>query len=176
MEKSVPSVVELLNAPEGGCFRIYVRCSSQLERDAERAEAAGIPVRRIDGKQCTNTQRLLAHFGAALQFPDWYGNGWDAFDELLRDREFVPRHRCLAIISKPELLLASESDDQFSTLAAILNGLPSGRAASNYFATPQFDYPAFGLCFDYRTKDRHAQRCIEALKGWTVIRGGRDKP
>lgn len=42
-----------------------------------------VPV--LDGRTLTDKRRLLAALGHALDFPDYYGENWDALEECLGD-------------------------------------------------------------------------------------------
>jgi RNAse (barnase) inhibitor barstar len=48
-------------------------------------------LRELDGRAIADESALLASLGKALDFPDYYGENWDAFEECLRDiGEFRP--------------------------------------------------------------------------------------
>lgn len=47
-------------------------------------------VRVIRGHKCTSYEALHNEIAAALQFPDYYGENWDALDECLGDLDWLP--------------------------------------------------------------------------------------
>ena len=49
------------------------------------SEPPGGPMPYLDGRDLTDKDRLLTALGRVLDFPDYYGNNWDALDECLAD-------------------------------------------------------------------------------------------
>jgi len=47
-------------------------------------------VRVIRGWKCATEALLHEELGAALQFPSYYGENWDAFDECITDLSWMP--------------------------------------------------------------------------------------
>lgn len=54
-----------------------------LRLPLESVPVSLVPV--LDGGTLTNKHRLLAALGHALDFPDYYGENWDALEECLGD-------------------------------------------------------------------------------------------
>jgi hypothetical protein len=73
----------------------------------------GIKMRRLDG--------LYDEFAAALQFPDYFGENWAAFDECLADLEWLPARGYVLLISNAVELLSEEPEKQFTTFVRILS-------------------------------------------------------
>ena len=48
-----------------------------------------VVARRIRGHKAKTTAALFDEFAAALQFPCYFGENWDAFDECLNDLEWL---------------------------------------------------------------------------------------
>ena len=42
---------------------------------------------------------LLGKLSASLQFPDYFGNNWDAFDECISDMEWMPASGYVLVVS-----------------------------------------------------------------------------
>jgi hypothetical protein len=47
-------------------------------------------VRMVRGKKMTSPAALFDEFAAALQFPCYFGNNWNAFDECIADLDWLP--------------------------------------------------------------------------------------
>lgn len=41
----------------------------------------------INGEKCTTKENLFVEFSKKLDFPDYFGNNWDSFEEILFDLE-----------------------------------------------------------------------------------------
>lgn len=55
----------------------------RLRMAPESVPVSLVPV--LDGRTLTDKYRLLAALGHALDFPDYYGENWDALEECLGD-------------------------------------------------------------------------------------------
>lgn len=53
---------------------------------------------------------LLSHYATQLRFPDYFGFNWDAFDEVMRDLDWVAEHRI--VIFHREMPLGGTQKDQ----------------------------------------------------------------
>lgn len=50
----------------------------------------GFVCRRLDLADCAGKSDLLRRFATALDFPDWFGQNWDALDDCLGDLSWLP--------------------------------------------------------------------------------------
>lgn len=73
----------------------------------------------INGKACTSKEDLFEHFSKKLNFPDYFSNNWDSFEEIVNDLEI--EHK-LIIIYNDDALLAKQSDEK-SVLWEILTSV-----------------------------------------------------
>ena len=87
-------------------------------------------VRVIRGWKCTTYESLHSEIGAALQFPEYYGENWDALDECLTDLAWLPAEWYLLHLRRVEKVLQKDTDG-LRTLIRIL------RDASLEWADPR---------------------------------------
>lgn len=94
------------------------------ERDLEttlrsRAPAnVGAVVRMLRGKRCATKRGLFQEWGAALQFPYYFGENWDAFEECINDLEWLPARAYILAVTHADRLLSEGPD--LATLVQIL--------------------------------------------------------
>jgi len=87
---------------------------------AWRLAAEGLAARVLRGKKMRSTARLFDEFGAALQFPDYFGENWAALDECLADLSWVPAEGYALLVVQPEAVLADNNGDSLDVLRTIL--------------------------------------------------------
>lgn len=81
---------------------VYRVASSE---DLEAAgQAAGLAVARIPLGSATSKESLLRAVSAALEFPDWFGENWDALEDCLTDLSWRPAEAHLLVFERPERL------------------------------------------------------------------------
>lgn len=80
----------------------------------------GLVAVRLRGQKMRTVPALFDEFGAALQFPYYFGENWDAFDECLTDLDWlgyeVPGY-VLFVTSASQVLTDSPTDDWARLLA-----------------------------------------------------------
>jgi RNAse (barnase) inhibitor barstar len=75
---------------------------------------ARVAVRLVRGKKMRTTPALFDEFAAALQFPWYFGENWDAFDECLTDLEWLPADAYTVLVSNGVHLLEAEPSEQLT--------------------------------------------------------------
>jgi len=84
-------------------------------------EQRGYTVRWIRGRKARTTRSLFDEFAAALQFPDYFGENWDAFNDCLTDLEWLRTDRgYVLVITEPDAVLAAERAKTLKTFVEIL--------------------------------------------------------
>jgi len=82
------SLARMLAGPRGGVFRVSPDVTAaEVKR---QAAAAGLHYARVDLSRARSREGLLRALGKALQFPEWYGQNWDALADCLADLSWLP--------------------------------------------------------------------------------------
>jgi RNAse (barnase) inhibitor barstar len=87
---------------------------------AWRAAAAGPGVRVLRGRKMRTEANLYDEFGAALQFPDYFGENWDALNECITDLSWVPAQRYVLVLVDAVAVLADTPPRSLEVLTRIL--------------------------------------------------------
>jgi RNAse (barnase) inhibitor barstar len=83
--------------------------------------AKQLVVRLLRGSKATTESDLFDECAAALQFPDYFGENWDALDECLADLDWLPGTGYVLIVVASEHLLAKEPKDRFELFLKMLD-------------------------------------------------------
>lgn len=79
-------------------------------------------VRVLRGSKMTTDAKLFDEVGAALQFPTYFGENWNALRDCLGDLEWIPADRYLIIVTEVDTMLA-EAPDLLEHLVVTLSGV-----------------------------------------------------
>jgi RNAse (barnase) inhibitor barstar len=71
----------------------------------------GVVVKCIEGRRCGTKGGLLSEFARALEFPSYFGQNWDAFEECLTDLSWMPAAGYLIIVTNAEQVLRGQEED-----------------------------------------------------------------
>lgn len=72
--------------------------------DLKRVNEKGIS-RLVRGTKCSTTEKLFNEFSAVFQFPWYFGENWDAFEECINDLGWLNTEVYVLFISNSEALL-----------------------------------------------------------------------
>jgi hypothetical protein len=75
---------------------------------------------RLRGHKAINDTCFFDEAAAVLQFPYYFGENWDAFEECINDLSWIPQTSFLLIFSHADQLL-NESEKGFSILMQIID-------------------------------------------------------
>lgn len=68
-------------------------------------------LRFIRADRCFNKLETLHEFAAALQFPDYFGENWDAFHDCINDLRWMPSQSLVLWVTKTDKLLSKNAKD-----------------------------------------------------------------
>lgn len=84
----------------------------------EREQSSRI-VRFVRGSKMLDSAGIFDQFGAALQFPYYFGENWNAFSECIQDLTWLPATHYVVVVLDAEQLLRTR-DEAFHVLVRIL--------------------------------------------------------
>lgn len=79
-----------------------------------------VVVRFLRGKKMTTLASLYDEFAAALQFPYYFGENWNALSECITDLEWMPADVYVLVITDAKHVLTEASHDQLDALIHVL--------------------------------------------------------
>lgn len=97
-----------LSEPVGPWVASFGGTPAQAYELAWKLEREGATVRVVRGNKMRNVANLFNELGAAMQFPDYFGENWAAMDECLSDLSWMPGQRYVVVVSHARELLADE--------------------------------------------------------------------
>ncbi len=104
---------------ETGWVHQLAASESDVDDYARTLRAPGLTARLVRGQRCISRERLFHEFAAALQFPYYFGENWDAFEECVGDLSWLGGSGLLLFITNADKLLVGHPDD-FKMLVSIL--------------------------------------------------------
>ena len=66
----------------------------------------------IRGKRCDCDENLFKEFSSSLQFPDYFGENWAAFDECMGDMSWLQVQKCLIVIDNGKMFLQFDKKNE----------------------------------------------------------------
>jgi hypothetical protein len=106
----------------------------RLSKDQPRLAA-----RRLRGDKARTAQGWFDECAAALQFPCYFGENWNAFDECITDLGWLPADAYVLLITNGGHLLEAEAPQ---TLALLFTALQSAAREWGQPVTGQFPRPS----------------------------------
>ncbi|HCQ20107.1 MAG TPA: barnase inhibitor [Anabaena sp. UBA12330] len=74
----------------------------------------------LDGKKINSKQTFLKQAAEAMEFPKYFGNNWDAFDECITDLTWCPAQRYVILYDYADIFAQAEPT-QYQIALDILN-------------------------------------------------------
>lgn len=109
---------------------VYFVGDADLDPINDAAVAAVLYVARIELAGCGDKDELLTRLAAALHFPAWFGQNWDALDDCLRDLSWLPAAGYVLLFGHAADLRAAAEGD-FETLLDILADITAEAASAH---------------------------------------------
>ncbi len=107
---------ELLTSGSSSFFLVKTR-PRDINIFSNDSEKNGVVSKLIRGENCTNSKELFKEFSSALQFPYYFGNNWNAFDECISDLYWIKSEKgYILFIINSESLLEKDLDIFLDTL------------------------------------------------------------
>jgi RNAse (barnase) inhibitor barstar len=72
------------------------------------AAEPGTKVFYLNGKKINNKQTFLKQAAEAMEFPAYFGNNWDAFDECITDLTWCPAQRYVILYDHADIFAQAE--------------------------------------------------------------------
>jgi Barstar (barnase inhibitor) len=94
--------------------------SAALWRFRGTEAAQGMLVASLRGAKMRKREGVFQQFSTLLQFPDYFGENWNAFKDCVADLDWLRTKGVLLVISQSELLLADGDPDELSVFVDIL--------------------------------------------------------
>jgi hypothetical protein len=131
-----------------------------LQLTLDHPEAA---IRRIRGEKCTTATGFFDEVSAALQFPYYFGDNWDSFEECVNDLSWMRgKAYILMVTDAPRLLQDAEARHLHVLMDILAGGEPSRRDAGR--AQDETRQVPFNFVFQCRPAevDAFGQRLTDA--------------
>jgi RNAse (barnase) inhibitor barstar len=159
--------------PEKPTFYIKVADESSfadlyIELGENYEEAA---IRMVRGKKSTSVSNFFNEVGAALQFPYYFGENWDAFEECITDLSWIDGVSYLLMVSQANLLLKDADQKDFDILMQILLNAHDSWLEQTHYANEEEVPTAFHVlfaCNDVEVSD-FSQRLAEVGVEFQVL-------
>jgi RNAse (barnase) inhibitor barstar len=115
----------LTDASQCGVYELILR-----PEDVEgAARDAGLTVFRIDIRKMRDKKDFLDQIAKTLQFPEWFGNNWDALNDCLTDLEWLPSTRGYVLVFEHSEHFGSRHAQEFENAIVVF------QAASEFWKT-----------------------------------------
>ena len=119
-------------------------------------------VRTIRGSKSRTLEAFFDEIAAALQFPYYFGENWDAFTEVIGEMSWLPAKRYLYVFSNADQLLREAPPRNFALLVETL--LETREAWSEVPLHAVFQAPTPQATNDLRARLAQAKVAYDAVE------------
>ncbi|ARJ37688.1 hypothetical protein SporoP8_01595 [Sporosarcina ureae] len=86
----------------------------------------------INGEFCLTKKELLKQFYLNLNFPSYFSENWDSFDECINDLEWLESSFFVIFINNFELLLSKDLSERENFFEILMSSIRDWRDGNNY--------------------------------------------
>lgn len=108
--------------------------SATLWRFRGTEAARGMFVASLRGSRMRKREGVFQQFSTLLQFPDYFGENWNAFKDCVADLDWLRTNRVLLVISHSDLLLTDGDSDELLVFVDILRQAADALGTATSFA------------------------------------------
>ncbi|MDI2020895.1 Barstar (barnase inhibitor) [Arthrobacter sp. 31Cvi3.1E] len=87
---------------------VHHMTESQAEMIRATLSGADVLIIELDGSKMRTVDGLFSEYQRGFLFPEYFGWNWNAFDECIRDLEWLPARKYVTIIGRADQLLSKE--------------------------------------------------------------------
>jgi RNAse (barnase) inhibitor barstar len=109
-------------------FHTFIGSPSDLTNYSWSVAASGardLAVRTLRGAKMRTTLELFDEFAAAFQFPDYFGENWDALKECLEDLSWLPAAGYVIVIRDSTTVMSNDDTVAFGSFVRLLDNVAS---------------------------------------------------
>lgn len=114
----VKSILDIQNQIS---FEIIDFSSFDISLIQELSNEFGYKLFYLNGVEIKNKKDLFTTFSIVLEFPEYFGNNWDALTDCLRDLEWLPTYKGYILVYINPELFAWNAPSEFETFLEIVN-------------------------------------------------------
>lgn len=122
--------------------------------------SAKVVVRFLRGSKMKLVSDLFDEFSAALQFPYYFGENWNAFDECITDLSWLSGDSYILVVTDAEQLLMKDEPDQLESIIHLLQD-----AGDEWSGNGKSFHVVFQCSEKYRQEMTHKITSAKALLG-----------
>ena len=115
-----------ITAPNAPWAQLGIGDLARLSEILDERPTSLPQTRIVEGSRCWNTNALFREWASVLQFPEYFGGNWNAFDDCLRDLRGLNGEAIIVVVRDFEQVLADDPHGEFNVFAESLKDA-SGR-------------------------------------------------
>ncbi|MGM7636578.1 barstar family protein [Bacillus sp. Hm123] len=93
----------------------------------------------IDGGKCVDKWGLFEEFKIKMNFPDYFTDNWDGFDECINDLDWLPNKGFLLVFDNSECILSAQKEELltfFEIMNATIQEWKDGEQFDDFSSSP----------------------------------------